>query len=377
MAFVFKSKESKYWIAGFLDGSGKRRNRSTKETDQRKAQKIAEEYETAARKKRTARQVRSVISSLHREITGEDMATMTVRQFVEQWLKTKKPETAESTHTFYKGSTDKFLDWLGPKADGELGEITKEQILAFRNNLAGTLAAKTVNHDLKCLRMVFKAAFADSLIAENPAELVKTVRNRAENNRAVFTLDQLAVVLDHAEPEWKSMILFGLYTGQRLGDVASLTWANIDLARGEIRLQTRKTGKHLSLPIPLPLQEHLTSLPASDDPNAPVHPQAFAILERQKKTGGLSNQFADILSAAGLRPKTPHRKGKGTKGRHSLSFHSLRATATTLLHEAGVPAAVAQALIGHDSEEIHRLYTKVGKDALKDAAAKLPRVRTA
>ncbi len=67
--------------------------------------------------------------------------------------------------------------------------------------------------------------------------------------------------------------------------------------------------------------------------------------------------------------------GKGRGGRHNnqgLSYHSLRATATTLLHEAGVPAAVAQELIGHDSEEIHRHYVKVGDEAMKAAAAKMP-----
>jgi hypothetical protein len=37
----------------------------------------------------------------------------------------------------------------------------------------------------------------------------------------------------------------------------------------------------------------------------------------------------------------------------ALSFHSLRRTATSLLHEAGVPRTVAQGLIGHDSEEVH------------------------
>jgi hypothetical protein len=35
-----------------------------------------------------------------------------------------------------------------------------------------------------------------------------------------------------------------------------------------------------------------------------------------------------------------------------LSFHSLRGTATTLLHEAGVPSSVAEALIGHDGERM-------------------------
>ncbi|MGA8659217.1 MAG: hypothetical protein WB586_24060 [Chthoniobacterales bacterium] len=33
-------------------------------------------------------------------------------------------------------------------------------------------------------------------------------------------------MVDVADPEWQSMILFGLYTGQRLGDVARLTWVS-------------------------------------------------------------------------------------------------------------------------------------------------------
>jgi hypothetical protein len=31
-----------------------------------------------------------------------------------------------------------------------------------------------------------------------------------------------------ANDEWRSMILFGLYTGQRLGDIATLRWNNLD-----------------------------------------------------------------------------------------------------------------------------------------------------
>src|ERR1700746_274213 len=34
----------------------------------------------------------------------------------------------------------------------------------------------------------------------------------------------------------------------------------------------------------------------------------------------------------------------------------LRRTGTILLHEDGVPSAVAEALIGHDSEAMHELY---------------------
>jgi integrase len=43
------------------------------------------------------------------------------------------------------------------------------------------------------------------------------------------------------------MILFGLYTGQRLGDIATLRWNNLDVGRGELLLSTRKTGKGNSI----------------------------------------------------------------------------------------------------------------------------------
>jgi integrase len=59
-----------------------------------------------------------------------------------------------------------------------------------------------------------------------------------------------------------------------------------------------------------------------------------------------------------------------------LSFHSLRRTATTLLHEAGVPSAVAQALIGHDSEAMHGIYISVGREALEKATAASPEICT-
>jgi integrase len=102
------------------------------------------------------------------------------------------------------------------------------------------------------------------------------------------------------------------------------------------------------------------------------------LLKRHRNTGNLSNQFADLLAAAGLRQNRNHKstgKGRGSRrGVEPLSFHSLRRTATTLLHEAGVPAAVAQALIGHDSKAMHELYVSVGQEALQRAAASLPDV---
>ena len=83
----------------------------------------------------------------------------------------------------------------------------------------------------------------------------------------------------------------------------------------------------------------------------------------------MSRQFGELLSQAGLAKKKPHRKGTGREV-SPLSSHSLRRTATTLLHEAGVP----QAVIGHDSAAMHEVYISVGREALQKAAAALPEV---
>jgi integrase len=48
-----------------------------------------------------------------------------------------------------------------------------------------------------------------------------------------------------ADPEWQSLVRFGFYTGQRLGDLATLRRSNIDLVRGEIRFVTAKTGRRM------------------------------------------------------------------------------------------------------------------------------------
>jgi hypothetical protein len=93
------------------------------------------------------------------------------------------------------------------------------------------------------------------------------------------------------------------------------------------------------------------------------------------KTASGNRRFAYAIA---LRPHKGRRStGKGrdrARQESALSFHSFRRTATTLLHEAGIPAAVCQALIGHDSAAIHELYVSIGREALAKAAACLPGV---
>jgi integrase len=143
-------------------------------------------------------------------------------------------------------------------------------------------------------------------------------------------------------------------------------------------LVTRKTGKRLTIPLAQPLREHIESLPASDSPDTPLHPRAFESVNKKGRAVSVSNAFVGLLAQAGLRERHSHEgRGIGRDAKRSattLSFHSLRHTAVTLLKEAGIPQAAVQELIGHESEQISANYTHVGTEALRKAAAAFPRL---
>ena len=65
---------------------------------------------------------------------------------------------------FYTSAAGKFHGYMGEVAEGEISEITREHITRFRNEEAKILAPKTVNHNLKCLKMIFKAARRDGVV---------------------------------------------------------------------------------------------------------------------------------------------------------------------------------------------------------------------
>jgi integrase len=382
MASVWRHPRSQYWTACFRDQNGRQRRVSTKETKRRAAQQIADAFEKAARQKRTLKQVQATIERLQEEFYPERaFRKATVRSYSEIWLKTKGPEVSLRTLTFYRKNVSKFLSFLGERAELPIAEIQKPDIVAYRNQLAGVVSARTANHDLKCVRMLFLAAKRDGYLLENPTEFVDLVKNQpSAQSKHAFSIPELQRVLSVADPEWQSMILFALYTGQRLGDIARLCWANVDLTKNEVRLTTSKTGRLMLIPMAAPLRKHVLALPQSDSLETPIHPKAFAIVEAQGRSGSLSVRFAELLSQAGLRPKKSHHKSQDGQGRsapriaNALSFHSLRRTATTLLHEAGIPQQVVQALIGHDSEAMHQIYVAVGEAALKKAVAKFPKL---
>lgn len=129
------------------------------------------------------------------------------------------------------------------------------------------------------------------------------------------------------------------------------------------------------LPMARPLADFFEDSTSADDPDAFVFPNAA---EAAKRTGTLSNQFYSLLVEAGLaEARSKKNTGKGRNAARpvgELSFHSLRHTAVTFLKAAGVSDALAQAIAGHESAAVSRIYTHLDTETLRGAIDKLPDV---
>ncbi len=400
MASIWKDTRSPYWLAcftAFVGANATQLKRTTATEDKKLARRIADELEEAGRGVRSPDQIKSFIEGVEdlkakraarrafdftlRRTTGRSLESNTVRGFVAAWLERTRGEVSDATWAKYEATAKLLIASLGGKADQDIAEIRKEDISRFRDEQGKRVARSTANVYLKIARIIFSAAESDGLLLRNEARHVKKLKVANEaNSRRAFTLPELEKILAKCDDEWRSMVLFGFYTGARLGDVARFTWQNLDLAKEELSYVSGKTGRRTIAPLSGALLKHIHTLPAGDDPKQPLHPSAHEIVTKHGKAQRLSSQFAEILADTGLIAARPHnvedekmRKGRDTRRNVSeISFHSLRHTAVSLLKTAGVSDAVAQDLVGHESAEISRHYTHIEAPAKRAAVDKLP-----
>src|SRR5262249_43923226 len=166
----------------------------------------------------------------------EQLPSASIKSWCDTWLEAKSIEAEQSTHERYKRIVQRFLECIGSKAHRDLSTLHANDIARFRDREAKARARATANLSLKVMRVCLGEAKRQELIVRNLAESVKLLKSVKESRRRAFTLPEIRRILRASgdNMEWRGLILFGLYLGQRLGDLAKLTWRAVDLDSGEI-----------------------------------------------------------------------------------------------------------------------------------------------
>jgi len=245
--------------------------RLNKRDARRLAELIAGRFEVLAIEARSGRlteaAARRTVADIYEKTNREALPSSSVRDFMTGWLERKGIEVGEKTRDRYAVAIQSFLDHLGNRAQVDLAHLRSRDIANWRDAIAGKVTPSTVNFGIKVVRAALNSARRDGLVSENEATKVTILKTRPNDTRRPFSPAELRRVVDAADDEWRGMIMVGLYTGARLGDVAKLRWGDTDLLNKVIKFTARKTGRAMEIPLAPPLHRHLESLPTPDDPS--------------------------------------------------------------------------------------------------------------
>jgi integrase len=373
IASIWRHPNSSFWSACYDDKDGRRIKHSTKQTDKKKALLIAVEWERVElQARRTAvstRQIQKVFNDLLEKTNEQTIVTPSTEKYLRDWLTGIETKKSQGTFERYKHTVDLFLKHLGPVAKSPITSVSSSHIEGFLNErMKGKVAPKTASVDIKTLNVAFNRAERYSVILKNPVTAVELPKIES-SERDIFTPEQVAKLLQTVgyKSEWFTLILLGYFTGQRLGDCATLKWKNVDMQKRVISFQQQKTGKKLQVPMVEDLHDHLQLLTEFID-----SPYVCPDLAERGSGGahGLSESFGRIVKKAGI--DSQKIKGKGTIHFNRLTFHSLRHSFNSAMAEAGVSQETRMKLTGHSSFGMNDRYTHTGMKPLEDAVAVLP-----
>ena len=239
----------------------------------------------------------------------------------------------------------------------DIGYDTVSRYVSKR--LESGAAAGTVHHEVAALgRMLKLGTMAGLLPLRPPLPVIKLDNVR----KGFFTDEQVARVLQRLPDWYAAPIEFAWRTGWRIGEVKSLTWAQVDFKAGTVRLEPGTTKNREGRIFPFAAFPALARLIKAQrrrtelwqKANGKIVPWVF--WRDGKQLGDHRDVWMRCCREAGV----PGRL-----------VHDLRRSAVRNLERAGVPRSVAMKLTGHMTESVYRRYAIVSETDLADAVRKL------
>jgi integrase len=218
-------------------------------------------------------------------------------------------------------------------------------------------ANATINRELQILHRAFRLAYE----ADPPmVARVPHVPLLPEDNVRTGILDHAGYLRlrDLLPSPYRLLLVLGYHTGARLGELLGLRWSQVDLERGEIRLEAHhtKTRKARVLPIYGEMRHCLEMARVERDLNCPQCPWVFQVGgERMIFNWRTWRAFAQRAGVPNLR------------------FHDLRRTALTNMVRAGVPEKEAMEISGHLTRKTFERYHIVSDRTVRDVGEKMDR----
>lgn len=251
-------------------------------------------------------------------------------KLIEQALDARRSRIANSTWAQYQVVARKLAAIL---EEFQPHEVLPRHLAEIRQAMDAT--PNMANRVLSVARLVFDYALERGLVDANP---VIGIRRLSETKRTrLLTGDEVAAIREHAAPRLRVIIDLLTLTGQRVGDVLAIRYA--DMTEAGITFTQQKTGARLTVR---------------------WSPELRAVVEYAKALHGNVRALTLLHNRRGKAPDYRTTKWQWDRacalaGVPDAHLHDLRAYALTHARSQGIDAT---ALAGHTSAAMTRRYLR-------------------
>jgi integrase len=202
------------------------------------------------------------------------------------------------------------------------GDITSDDLKRYCNRRERKIVPYTLDVEMQIIKSMINAAFYSDKVDGRVLKAFgkgKTISTPDDKIRQrAISVDEFERLVTVPPGYLRAMIIIGMYTGMRPGEIRALRWEHIDRKAGLFRLprEITKTRHARSVPIAPDVMEAIESLPR--------HLHGVVVTFNGRPITGLSGTKAGMRSAckkAGL--------VYGKKEQNGLVFSDLRRTAKT------------------------------------------------
>lgn len=252
--------------------------------------------------------------------------------------------------------------WLAIFKDRPLSTITTHEIERTYNGFLAGVSHSTANSRLMILSGLFSKAIRWGFASVHPIRGKITKSNPDNLVRRYLAPEEQLALADAASAVFRPMLLVALNTGVRVpGELAGLTWADVDLDRGILHVRHTKTHRSRAVPLNATAKETLKSVPRRLRDERVFHqpdaPPSRRRPERGPRPGGpvtktwFRNEFLRTVERANATLTKD-----GLNGIEGVSPYVTRKTfATTYMNLGGEIEALSR-ILGHTNVNTTRRY---------------------
>lgn len=305
-----------------------------------------------------------------------DSKNINVRQYFNYWYEQHcLTKLAPTTYESYRRNLDNYiLEELGYI---RLEDLQPMHLQSFYTKCSKNgLSNKTILYFHRIIHCALNQAMKWQFIIRNVADCVDTPKPKKYNAKFLNDKEVLELINVITNTELYIPVMIAIATGMRRGEILGLTWKNVDLENGIIRVTQALYPTKEGLVILHPKTENSIR-------NISIPLTLLNILKEHKKNQNkikvkLGNNYIDndlvccIINGQPIHPTTLNHKFHNLLKKNHLPlirFHDLRHSHASLLLKEKVPAKVISERLGHSNVNITlNLYSHIYKETNMEVA---------